>query len=101
MPNAVCISRAPSWVVAMKPRGSQAETALAAPEDIDGKFDPWPGADTSAYELAPGKTALRPGHPDFYKHYYPVGSFPDVVRTRRQYLVLFLGSFFFFLEPIL
>ncbi|MBT8056961.1 MAG: phospholipase D family protein [Gammaproteobacteria bacterium] len=90
-----------SWVVAMKPAGLQAETALQAPPDVAGKFEPWPWSDTSVYELLPGKEPLSPHHRDFYRHYYPMGSFPEVVRTRRQYLVLFLGSFFFFLEPIL
>ena len=90
-----------SWVVAMKPTGEQAEDALPPPPEVAGRYDPFPGSDTSVYELAPGKSPLPPGHPDFYRHYYPMGSFPDVVRTRRQYLVLFLGSFFFFLEPIL
>ncbi|NNK32166.1 MAG: hypothetical protein HKP02_03525, partial [Xanthomonadales bacterium] len=90
-----------SWVVAMKPTGLQAETALPPPPDVAGKFEPWPWSDTSVYELSPGKEPLSPHHRDFYRHYYPMGSFPEVVRTRRQYLVLFLGSFFFFLEPIL
>jgi len=90
-----------SWVVAMKPTGVQAADALSPPPEVAGRYDPFPGSDTSVYELAPGKAPLPPGHPDFYRHYYPMGSFPDVVRTRRQYLVLFLGSFFFFLEPIL
>jgi phosphatidylserine/phosphatidylglycerophosphate/cardiolipin synthase-like enzyme len=90
-----------SWVVAMKPQGAQAEDALPPPPEVAGRYDPFRGSETSVYELAPGKTPLPPGHPDFYRHYYPMGSFPDVVRTRRQYLVLFLGSFFFFLEPIL
>lgn len=56
---------------------------------------------TSLYELIPGKQVVSPDSPDFYLNYYPVGSFPEVVRTRRQYLVLFLGSWFGFLEPIL
>jgi phosphatidylserine/phosphatidylglycerophosphate/cardiolipin synthase-like enzyme len=90
-----------SWVVAMRPRGVQAESALQAPLDIGGDYEPLPNSATSVYELAPGKQPLPPDHPDFYEHYYPMGSFPEVVRTRRQVLVLFLGSFFFFLEPIL
>lgn len=89
-----------SWVVAMKPRGAQAEDALSPPPG-NGNYEPWPWGDTSVYELAPGKSPLPPDHPDFYRHYYPMGSFPEVVRTRRQLLVLLLGSFFFFLEPIL
>jgi len=90
-----------SWVVALKPRGAQAEAALQAPAGVDGAYDPFPRSDTSAFELASGKQPLPPDHPDFYRHYYPMGNFPEVVKTRRQLLVLFLGSFFFFLEPIL
>jgi phosphatidylserine/phosphatidylglycerophosphate/cardiolipin synthase-like enzyme len=89
-----------SWVVAMKPRGEYAGDALPAPPG-NGDYEPWPWGDTSVYELAPGMSPLPPGHPDFYRHYYPMGSFPEVVRTRRQLMVLLLGSFFFFLEPIL
>ncbi len=89
-----------SWVVAMKPKGAQAESALEPPAGM-ADFEPWPNSDTSVYELAPGKQALPPRHPDFYRNHYPMGSFPEVVKTRRQYLVIFLGSFFFFLEPIL
>lgn len=90
-----------SWVVAMKPRREQADDALQAPLDRQPEGTPWPYGDTSVYELAPGKPPLPPDSPDFYRHYYPVGSFPEVVRTRRQLTVIFLGSFFFFLEPIL
>jgi len=90
-----------SWVVALKPRGAQLKDALQPPAGINGNYDPLSGSDTSAFELAPGKQPLPPDHPDFYRHYYPMGNFPEVVKTRRQLLVLFLGSFFFFLEPIL
>ena len=90
-----------SWVVALKPDVELAETALEPPPEIEGQYEPWPYRDTAVYELAPEKTMLPPGHADFYEHYYPMGSFPEVVRTRRQILVIFLGSFFFFLEPIL
>jgi hypothetical protein len=90
-----------SWVVALKPRGTQAKEALQPPAGVDGDYDPLPWSDTSAFDLAPGMQPLPPDHPDFYRHYYPMGNFPEVVKTRRQLLVLFLGSFFFFLEPIL
>lgn len=90
-----------SWVVVMKPKGAAAENALATPADLSPPPASWPNSDTSAYQLAPGKQVVPPDSPDFYRNYYPVGSFPDVVRTRRHLLVIFLGSFFFFLEPIL
>lgn len=90
-----------SWVVAMRPGKEQAESALEAPPDKVTEFLPWFYGATSVYELAPGNEPVRPGSPDFYQHYYPVGSFPEVIRTRRQISVFLLGSFFFFLEPIL
>lgn len=90
-----------SWVVAMRPRGEAAERALPTPPEKITEVLPWFYGATSVYELAPGKAPLPPGAPGFYQNYYSVGSFPQVVRTRRQINVLFLGSFFFFLEPIL
>ena len=90
-----------SWIVAMKPKGKQKETALAAVPKTIPQFKPWSYGSTSVYELAPGKEPRVPSAPDFYEHYYAVGAFPEVVRTRRQATVIFLSSFFFFLEPIL
>jgi putative cardiolipin synthase len=90
-----------SWIVAMRPAREQEATAIETdPENIT-EFMPWFYGSTSVYELAPGKEPLTPDSPDFYRHYYSVGSFPEVIRTRRQINVLFLGSFFGFLEPIL
>jgi len=90
-----------SWVVALRPNDAQAAGAAQPPPGTIGDDEAWPWGDTWVYELLPGKTPLPPGHPDFYRHYYPMGSFPEVVRTRRQLLVILIGSFFFFLEPIL
>ncbi|MEJ2399900.1 MAG: phospholipase D family protein [Xanthomonadales bacterium] len=90
-----------SWVVALRPTDEQAARAAQSPPGTIGDEEAWPWGETWVYELLPGKEPLPPGHPDFYRHYYPMGSFPEVVRTRRQLLVIFIGSFFFFLEPIL
>ena len=90
-----------SWIVAMKPKGKQKETALADVPKTVPQFKPWSYGSTSVYELAPGKEPRIPSSLDFYEHYYAVGAFPDVIRTRRQATVIFLSSFFFFLEPIL
>jgi putative cardiolipin synthase len=90
-----------SWVVAMKPGEEQAATAMEPRQNMYSAPNPWMYGSTSVYELAPGRDPLPPDAPDFYQHYYPVGSFPDVVRTRRQVTVVLLASFFFFLEPIL
>lgn len=90
-----------SWVVAMRPDRAQQATAMETPPGNNTEFLPWFYGSTSVYELAPGKQPVPPGSADFYRTYYSVGSFPEVIRTRRQINVLFLGSFFFFLEPIL
>jgi putative cardiolipin synthase len=90
-----------SWVVALRPEGEAAAHAARPPPGTIGDEEAWPWGETWVYELLPGKQPLPPGHPDFYRHYYPMGSFPEVVRTRRQLLVILIGSFFFFLEPIL
>jgi phosphatidylserine/phosphatidylglycerophosphate/cardiolipin synthase-like enzyme len=90
-----------SWIVALRPDEEQELTAIETdPENIT-EFLPWFYGSTSVYELAPGKQPLPPESPDFYRHYYSVGSFPEVIATRRQINILFLGSFFGFLEPIL
>ena len=90
-----------SWVVAPRPKGAAAEAAAEPPQGTLGKDDVWPWGDTWVYELLPEKESLPPGSEGFYQNYYPMGNFPQVVRTRRQISVLLIGSFFFFLEPIL
>lgn len=90
-----------SWVVAMKPDRQQEKTAIEPVSKTIPEFKPWSYGSTSVFELAPGKEPSTPGSPEFYQNYYAVGSFPEVIRTRRQITVLFLASFFFFLEPIL
>jgi putative cardiolipin synthase len=90
-----------SWIVAVKPDREQEKTAIDPVPKTIPEFKPWSYSSMSVYELAPGKEPVPPKSPDFYRNYYAVGSFPEVIRTRRQVTVLFLGSFFFFLEPIL
>ena len=90
-----------SWIVAMKPDKEQKINAIEPKPKTSPAFKPWSYGSTSVFELAPGKEPVPPDSPDFYSHYYQVGSFPEVVRTRRQVNVIFLGSFFGFLEPIL
>lgn len=38
--------------------------------------DIWPIRNTTSFELIPGKEPVPPDHPDFYKNYVDVGSFP-------------------------
>ena len=90
-----------SWVVALRPKGVLEEIAIEAPPGSNTEFLPWFYGSTSVYELKPGGEPATPGTPEFYRNYYPVGSFPQVVKTRRQINVVILGSLFGFLEPIL
>jgi putative cardiolipin synthase len=91
-----------SWIVAMKPGAAEVGQVHENPSVKDKvKYDSrWYGS-TSAFELIPGKQPVPPESPLFYQNHYSVGSFPEVIKTRRQITVLFLGSFFGFLEPIL
>jgi phosphatidylserine/phosphatidylglycerophosphate/cardiolipin synthase-like enzyme len=90
-----------SWVVAVKPDINDVGSAIESVSRTLPIFDLWPYRSTTVYELAPGGTPVDPDAPDFYQNYHSVGSFPDVVRTRRQVTVMFLSSFFGFLSPIL
>jgi putative cardiolipin synthase len=90
-----------SWVVAVKPDVSEVGSAIESVSRTLPIFDLWPFRSTTVYELAPEGTPMDPGTPGFYQNYHAVGSFPDVIRTRRQVTVMFLSSFFGFLSPIL
>jgi phosphatidylserine/phosphatidylglycerophosphate/cardiolipin synthase-like enzyme len=90
-----------SWVVAVKPDVNEVGSVIESVSRTLPIFDLWPYRSTTVFELAPGGTPVEPGAPGFYKNYHSVGSFPDVIRTRRQVTVMFLSSFFGFLSPIL
>jgi hypothetical protein len=90
-----------SWVVAMLPDEDEPVAGDLPVNFRTADSTSFAKGPTSAFELIPGKPVVTPDSPDFYLNYYPIGSFPEVVKTRRQYLVLFLGSMFGFLEPIL
>ncbi len=91
-----------SWIVAMKPgKREAARLGITAEAQARMASEPWYYGSTSVFELLPGKQPVLPDSADFYHNYHSVGSFPDVIQTRRQLTVLFLSSFFGFLEPIL
>ncbi len=90
-----------SWVVAMRPdEETGKELSREYGDTIKPTYDAYFYGSTSAFELIPGKEVVPPGSADFYRNYYSVGSFPGVVKTRRQLNVLLLGSIFGFLEPV-
>jgi phosphatidylserine/phosphatidylglycerophosphate/cardiolipin synthase-like enzyme len=90
-----------SWAVALKPDPDEVSGAIESVSRTLPVFDLWPYRSTTSYELVDGGRPCVPGSEDFYRNYYSVGRFPDVVRTRRQVTVMFLSSFFGFLAPVL
>ncbi len=94
-----------SWVVAAKPGKvpvvSDIGNAIETVSRSLPVFDVWPLRYTSAFELREGYRPVAPDHPDFYRNYVPIGSFPEVTTTRRQVMTRIIGSFFGFLAPIM
>ncbi len=94
-----------SWVVAARNNFTPVISDIGGVfEDISRTlpvFDLWPGRYTTAWQIKPDGIETSPLDPAFYDHYLPVGSFPEVIMTRRQVLTLAVGSFFGFLGPIM
>ena len=89
-----------SWVVALKPNEDSEAAELYKKYQPGQVEEPRFYGSTSAYELIPYQQPVSPKSAEFYDRYYAVGGFPQVTRTRREWMILFLGSFFGFLEPI-
>ena len=64
-------------------------------------FDIWPYRSTGLYELKPGATPVSPGAEGFYDNYEALGSFPDVVDSKRRWQVILISSFLGFITPVL
>jgi phosphatidylserine/phosphatidylglycerophosphate/cardiolipin synthase-like enzyme len=67
-----------SWVIAKVEMPLHLDKVNMLLQGISGltPIDVWPIRNTSSFELIPGKTAVRPNHPDFYKNYRNAGCFP-------------------------
>ncbi len=94
-----------SWVVAARNDFTPVVSDIGGVfEDISRTlpiFDIWPGRYTTAWQIKVDGVQTSPLDPEFYNNYLPVGSFPEVIMTRRQILTLAVGSFFGFLGPIM
>ena len=64
-------------------------------------LDIWPFRYSSSFQLRQGKTPLPTNHPDFYKNYKNVGSFPDVGLSSKQIQTIMITYFFGFAEPFM
>jgi phosphatidylserine/phosphatidylglycerophosphate/cardiolipin synthase-like enzyme len=67
-----------SWVIARKPSPLSLDKVNVLLERVSCLIpvDVWPIRNTSCFELREGRDPVPPGHPDFYKRYRDVGSFP-------------------------
>lgn len=94
-----------SWVAAMKPRRvpvlSEVNGAFESVSRSLPIFDIWPYRSTTLYELIPGGTPMLPATEGFYENYKRVGSFPEVISTKRKWQVILVSSFLGFITPVL
>lgn len=100
--------RAPdaSWIVAKRqhPVGLEQIDAIgssihATISEVIG-INVWPLTNSSCFEPK-GDKVVSPYHPDFYKYYEPVGSFPEVPMTdQRRILTNLLKPFSGLLSPV-
>lgn len=90
-----------SWAVALKPDPNEVSGAIESVSRTLPVFDLWPYHSTTLYEMSADGRPCAPGTEEFYRNYYSVGRFPDVIRTQRQVTIMFLSSFFGFLAPVL
>ena len=64
-------------------------------------LDVWPFRYSSSYQLKKGGKMVSKDHPDFYKNYKNVGSFPDVDMSAKQIQTLIISAFAGFAEPVM
>ena len=64
-------------------------------------LDIWPFRYSSSFQLRRGKKAVSISHPDFYKNYKNLGSFPDVELSSKQIQTIIISAFAGFAEPVM
>jgi phosphatidylserine/phosphatidylglycerophosphate/cardiolipin synthase-like enzyme len=96
-----------SWVVAVRqrslPRALVAEVSAGVNDVLRGvtTLDLWPFAWSAQFELAPGQAPVSRRHPDFYRRYVDVGSFPEVGRMATVVMVELARSLTGFARPLM
>ena len=91
-----------SWVIAKKevPLSLDKVNVILERASCSSPIDVWPIRNTSSFDLIAGMEPLPPGHPDFYKRYKEIGSFPGdeallttkATQTRLMKLITGLAS---------
>jgi len=93
-----------SWVVAAKeqiPFFSHISGVIATISRKLPIFDIWPFRYSTSYKLLPGHEAVPANHPDFYKNYEVIGSFPNVNLSSKQIQTIIISAFAGFAEPVM
>lgn len=79
-----------SWVIARRhiPLGLDKVNGLIEGLISITPLEVWPLRNTSSFELRPGAEPVPPGHPEFYRRYLEVGSFPgtDGLLSQKEIL---------------
>jgi putative cardiolipin synthase len=67
-----------SWTIARRQIPLHMDKVNRVLDELLGRapVDLWPFQNTTSFELVPGRTAVPPGHPDFYTNYREAGDFP-------------------------
>jgi putative cardiolipin synthase len=67
-----------SWTIARRQIPLHIDKVNRVLDELLGRapVDLWPFQNTTSFELVPGRTAVPPGHPDFYTNYREAGDFP-------------------------
>jgi len=93
-----------SWLVAAKeqiPFFSRISGLIATISRKLPIFDIWPFRYSTSYRLKPGHAEVAPDHPDFYKNYEVIGSFPNVNLSSKQIQTIIISAFAGFAEPVM
>jgi len=93
-----------SWVVAAKeqiPFFSHISGFMAAISRKLPVFDIWPFRYSTSYRLRQGMQEVPADHPDFYKNYEVIGSFPNVNLSSKQIQTIIISAFAGFAEPVM
>jgi phosphatidylserine/phosphatidylglycerophosphate/cardiolipin synthase-like enzyme len=64
-------------------------------------LDIWPFRYSSSFQIRYNKPPVGMNHPDFYKNYKNLGSFPDVELSSKQIQTIIISAFAGFAEPVM
>ncbi|MCF6289294.1 MAG: phospholipase D family protein [Proteobacteria bacterium] len=93
-----------SWIIAPKQQVPVLSYFSGLIANVSRKLpvlDIWPFRYSSSYQLREGKPPVAKNHPDFYKNYKNVGSFPDVELSSKQIQTIMISAFAGFAEPFM